>query len=72
MADIQRITIGVDGAQALELRITDEAYKDLRKALESDGGPRWHLVPTQEAEVWLDLSKVIYVSLASQEHRVGF
>jgi hypothetical protein len=72
MADIQRITIGVDGAQALELRVTDEAYQELRKALGSDGGPRWHLLPTQEAEVWLDLAKVIYVSLASQEHRIGF
>jgi hypothetical protein len=71
-AEIQRITIGVDGAQALELRVTDDAYKELRKALENSGGPRWHLLPTQEAEVWLDLSKVIYVSLASQEHRVGF
>jgi hypothetical protein len=74
MADIeiQRITIGVDGAQALELRVTDEAYKELRKALEGDGGQRWHVLPTQDAEVALDLSKVIYVSLASQEHRVGF
>jgi hypothetical protein len=72
MADIQRITIGVDGAQALELRVTDDAYQELRKALESDGASRWHQLPTQEAEVWLDLSKVIYVSLASQEHRIGF
>jgi hypothetical protein len=70
-AEIQRITIGVDGAQALEVRVTDEAYRELRTALESDG-KRWHVLPTQDAEVSLDLSKVVYLSLASQEHRVGF
>ena len=29
-------------------------------------------IRTQESEVYVDLSKVVYVSLASQEHRVGF
>jgi hypothetical protein len=29
-------------------------------------------VPTQDAEVLVDLSKVTYLSLASQAHRVGF
>jgi hypothetical protein len=73
MAEIQRITIGVDGAQALEVRVTDEAYRALRTALEGDrSNSTWHVLPTQEAEVALDLSKVVYVSLASQEHRVGF
>jgi hypothetical protein len=72
MADeIRRITVGLIAMQVLELRVTDEAYQDLRKALES-GEPGWHTVPTQDAEVYIDLSKVSYVSLASQEHRVGF
>jgi hypothetical protein len=73
MAEIQRITIGVEGAQALEVRVTDAAYKELRKALEGDRSESiWHVLPTQDAEVVLDLKKVVYVSLASQEHRVGF
>jgi hypothetical protein len=73
MAEIQRITIGVEGAQALEVRVTDEAYKELRSALEGDRDKTvWHVLPTQDAEVALDLNKVVYVSLASQEHRVGF
>jgi hypothetical protein len=71
MADVQRITIGLIGPQVLDLRVTDEAYKQLRQALES-GSPGWHTIPTQEAEVYVDLSKVVYVSMASQEHRVGF
>jgi hypothetical protein len=71
MADVQRITIGLIGPQVLDLRITDQAYKDLRKVLDG-GSPGWHTIPTQESEVYVDLSKVVYVSLASQEHRVGF
>jgi hypothetical protein len=57
--------------QVLELRVDDSAYQDLRKALEG-GDPGWHAVPTQDAEVLIDLSKVTYLSLASQAHRVGF
>jgi hypothetical protein len=57
--------------QVLELRVTDAAYQDLRKVLEGDA-PGWHTIPTQDSEVFVDLSKVVYVSLASQELRVGF
>jgi len=70
-AEAQRITIGLAGPQVLDLRVTDEAYKGLRNALEG-GTPGWHTIPTQDSEVYVDLSKVVYVSLASQEHRVGF
>ena len=72
MADeIHRISIGLIGMQVLELRVADGAYQDLRRALEGDS-PGWHTVPTQDAEVLIDLSKVTYLSLASQAHRVGF
>jgi hypothetical protein len=71
MAEIKRITIGLEGPQSLDLRVTDEAYDDLRGALTSGGGG-WHVVPTQDSEVLVELSKVVYLSLASQEHRVGF
>jgi hypothetical protein len=69
--EIRRISIGLIGMQVLELRVTDAAYQDLRGALEGDN-PGWHTVPTQDSEVLVDLSKVTYLSLASQEHRVGF
>lgn len=69
--EIRRISIGLIGMQVLELRVTDAAYQDLRKALEGDN-PGWHKVPTQDSEVLVDLSKVTYLSLASQAHRVGF
>ena len=72
MADeIRRVTIGLVGMQVLELRVSDEAYQDFRKVLEGET-PGWHTVRTQDSEVFVDLSKVVYVSLASQEQRVGF
>jgi len=69
--EIRRITIGLVAMQVLELRVTDAAYQELRGALEG-GASGWHVVPTQDSEVLVDLSKVTYLSLASQEHRVGF
>jgi hypothetical protein len=72
MAEIKRITIALEGPQSLDLRVTDEAYHELRNALEADGDKGWHVVPTQDSEVLIDLAKVVYLSLASQEHRVGF
>jgi hypothetical protein len=69
--EIRRITIGLVGMQVLDLRISDEAYQGLRKVLEGES-PGWHTIQTHESEVYVDLSKVVYVSLASQEQRVGF
>jgi hypothetical protein len=69
--EIRRISIGLVGMQILELRVTDAAYQDLRRALEGDN-PGWHTVPTQDSEVLVDLSKVSYLSSASQDQRVGF
>lgn len=71
-AEIRRIAIGLEGHQTLELRVADDVYQSLRDAVEDDNAKRWHLVRTLESEVIVDLSKVVYLSLASQEHRVGF
>ena len=72
MADeIRKVTIGFVGMQVLDLRVTDDAYQALRKVLEGDQ-PGWHTIPTQDSEVFVDLSKVVYVSLARPEQRVGF
>ena len=72
MAEIERIVIGFEGQHTLDLRVTKDAYDKLRKALEGGADKGWHTVPTQDSEVIVDLSKVVYLSLASQAHRVGF
>ena len=67
----RRVDLGFSGGQVLSLRLREDVYGGLRNALEG-GTPGWHTIPTQDSEVYVDLSKVVYVSLASQERRAGF
>jgi hypothetical protein len=73
MADpeLKRIDIGFEGGQILELRVTEDAYGDLRKALEG-GGDGWHVVKTQDSEVAVDLDEIVYVRVETERHKVGF
>jgi hypothetical protein len=68
----RRIDIGFQGGQVLPARVTDEAYKELRKALEDSRHDRWHVLDTQDAEVALDLAQVVYLRIDTEEQRVGF
>jgi hypothetical protein len=54
----QRISIGFLGGQTLAARVAPAELTNLRNALGSDG---WH-----------DLTKVVYVIVDHEEHRVGF
>ena len=60
-----------EGAGQLSPDVAERLRFGREKALEGDS-PGWHTIPTQDSEVLVDLSKVTYLSLASQEHRVGF
>jgi hypothetical protein len=71
-AEHRRIDIGFQGGQVLPARVTRDSYEGLRKALEDDSSDRWHLLNTQDSEVALDLSQVVYVRLDTEEQRVGF
>ena len=68
----RRVDIGFGVGQALTVRLREDAYKKLRKALESDRGERWHELGAEEAEIFVDLSQVVFVRLDTQEQRVGF
>ena len=70
--DVMRIDVGFQGGQVLPLRATKEAYEALAKALEGDGGGRWHKLETQDPEILIDLPQVVYVRRDVEEHRVGF
>ena len=72
MAEYHRIDIGFQGGQVLPARVTKEAYKALRKALEDAHGDRWHVLNTQDSQVALDLPQVVYLRLDTEEGRVGF
>jgi hypothetical protein len=65
----QKISIGFLGGQALSARVAPEALIKLRTAL---GGEGWHELVADDGTVALDLSKVVYVLVDHEEHRVGF
>ena len=70
--DVMRIDVGFQGGQVLPLRATKEAYEALAKALEGDGGGRWHKLETQDSEVAVDIAQVVYVRIDTESRGVGF
>ena len=73
MADTpRRIEVGFQGGQSLPVRVAQEVYDALRKALADSGSDRWFELTTQDSDVYIDLSQVVYVRLDTEDHRVGF
>ncbi len=68
----KRIDIGFEGGQVLSLRVEADAYEALSKALAEGSSGRWHRLESQDAEVSIDLSKVVYLRVDTEEQRVGF
>lgn len=69
MAERTRVDIGFAGGQVLSLRLEDEHFQALRKAL---GGEGWHEVTTEDSDVSIDLKQVVYVRVDTEQHKVGF
>jgi hypothetical protein len=73
MADTARqIDIGFQGGLVLPVRVSDDVHEAFRKALSNSSSDRWFELHTQDSEVHIDLSQVVYVRLDTEEHRVGF
>jgi hypothetical protein len=73
MADTpRRIDIGFQGGQVLSVRVSQEVHDGFRKALSNSSADSWFELHTQDSEVHIDLSQVVYVRLDTDEHRVGF
>jgi hypothetical protein len=70
MTDFIRLDISFEGGQVLAVRVTEDEYAGLRKALQKGEG--WHELKTQDSDVTLNLDEVVYVRLDTEEHRVGF
>jgi hypothetical protein len=68
----KRIDIGFEGGQVLSLRVESDAYEALSKALAKGSSDRWHELESQDAEVSIDLSKIVYLRVDTEEQRVGF
>jgi len=73
MADTpRRIDIGFQGGQSLPVRVAQDVYDGLHKALADTGSDRWFELKTQDSDVYVDLSQVVYVRLDTEDSRVGF
>jgi hypothetical protein len=73
MADRPRsIDIGFQGGQVLSVRVPQDVHDAFRKALSDSNAERWFELHTQDSDVHIDLSQVVYVRLDTDEHRVGF
>lgn len=67
---LQRVTIGFAGAgQMLAVRVEDDVLDSLLKAVK---GGDWHDLTVDDGTIRLNLSQVVYVRTARDEHRVGF
>ena len=68
----RRVDIGFNGGQAFSLRLTQDEYRSLRDALESDRSQRWHSLSSEESEVLIDLAQVVYVKIDTEQRGIGF
>jgi len=70
--EFRRIDIGFQGGQVLPARVKQDDYDKLRKSLEGSSPDGWHVLDTQDSQVALDLSQVVYLRVDTEEQRVGF
>ena len=65
----QKISVGFVGGQMLGARVAPDELVKLRTALGNEG---WHDLTAEDGTIALDLSKIVYVLVDHEEHRVGF
>ena len=66
----QKISIGFHGGQTLVARVPAAELAKLREALGKSGG--WHELSAVDGVVVFDLTRVDYLLIDIDEHRVGF
>lgn len=65
----QKINIGFRGGQVLAARVKVGQLEKLRTALGSTG---WHELDAEDGKIVLDLTRIDYLLVEDEEHRVGF
>jgi hypothetical protein len=66
----QKISIGFHGGQVLAARVKPKELTKLREVLGKTGG--WHELDAEDGTIVLDLTRIDYLLLDDEEHRVGF
>jgi hypothetical protein len=69
MAEARRVSIGFEGGQVLSTRLSEQALRALRAALEKGG---WHEVEAEDGAALVYVPKILYVTTDAGEHQVGF
>jgi hypothetical protein len=68
--EAKRVEVGFSGGQAIVVRVSDDVYDKLRRAVQNGKG--WHEVDTADGVVALDAGQVVFVKREPDEHRIGF
>ena len=72
MTDQRRMDVGFQGGQVLAVRAKNSEYDGLENALGDDKAKRWHPLQTDDSEILIDLSHVVYIRRESGDQKVGF
>ncbi len=72
MAELRSMDVGFAGGPVLAVRATEESYTSLVEALGGDGADRWQSITTEDSEILVDLSQVVYVRREVGDQKVGF
>jgi len=72
MADLRRMDVGFQAGAVLAVRAEAEAYDALLGALDNERADRWHTLDTDDSQILIDLSQVIYIRRERGDQRVGF
>jgi hypothetical protein len=70
MAGAEKVSIGFAGGQVVEVKLAATKLKDLRKALDGDGG--WFDIETEDGNVSVDLGQIQFIRSAAAPHGIGF
>ena len=70
MAEMKRIEVGFAGGQVMSARVTDDALRELRQAVEGHDG--WYDLEAEDGPVALNTGKVVFVRTAAAAHSIGF
>jgi hypothetical protein len=65
----QKINIGFLGGPVLSARVAPAELAEMRQAMEAGG---WYDLKAVDSTIALDLSKIVYVLVDTEDHRVGF
>ncbi|WP_026910023.1 hypothetical protein [Patulibacter minatonensis] len=67
--DKLRVSIGLDSAPPLAVRLTESQLQGLQQSLPGGG---WTDLDAEDARVHLNLDKVVFIRVDKDEQKVGF